>query len=83
MTMERAVIDRIEEGKAVLLVGESERQIIAPLAVLPAGVGPGAWLKVVVQGEAVVQAEADQETTRAREERIKEKMRKLFGKRRG
>lgn len=79
--MERAAIDRIEGDRAVLLIGEGERELIVPLASLPAEARPGMWLKVTVENGALARCEADPETTRSREERIKEKMKRLMGKR--
>ena len=44
----QAVIDRIEEDKAVLLVGEEEKKVIFPLTYLPEGVGEGDYLKLEI-----------------------------------
>ena len=41
-----AVIDRIAEGVAVLLLGEKETEITIPVKELPAGVTEGTWLTV-------------------------------------
>jgi hypothetical protein len=83
MTMERAAIDRIEGEQAVLLVGEGERQVIVPVAALPPGARAGMWLKVRLENEALAKCELDPETARSREERITDKMRRLFRKGRG
>lgn len=42
--IERAVVDRIVEGHAVLLVGEAETEHTVAAADLPDGAGEGAWL---------------------------------------
>ncbi len=42
----RAVIDRIEEGLAVLLVGEDEVQLDLSLDYLPSGVEEGSVLRI-------------------------------------
>lgn len=76
--MERAVIDRIDEGLAVLLVGDEERQIVVPLAKLPTGVGPGDWLRVTLEGGQVVQAVPDAGETARRKARIQTKMDRIF-----
>ncbi len=78
--MERAVVDRIEDGMAVLLVGEKERELVVPLRDLPKGTEPGIWLKVTIEGGKVKQAQVDSETTRQRRARIQEKMGRLLGK---
>jgi hypothetical protein len=41
-----AVIDRIAEGKAVLLFGREESPVYVPVDVLPEGVKEGTWLDV-------------------------------------
>ena len=78
--MERAVVDRIEEGMAVLLVGEDERELAVPLSDLPTGAKPGVWLRVAIEGGRLKQVQVDSETTRQRRARIQEKMDRLLGK---
>lgn len=39
--MEKAVLDRITDGTAVLLVGEGERELTLPAAALPTGAREG------------------------------------------
>ena len=76
--MEKAVIDRIDEGLAVLLVGEEERELVAPLAKLPKGAQAGDWLKVaLVQGQ-IAAAELDVKGTARRRARIQAKMDQVF-----
>ena len=41
-----AVIDRISDGTAVLLIGKEETQVSVPLSELPEGAGEGTWLDV-------------------------------------
>ena len=76
--MERAVIDRIDEGQAVLLVGDEERQIVAPLTKLPTGVAPGDWLKVTLDRGELVEAVPDARETARRRARIQVKMDRIF-----
>lgn len=51
----KAVVDRIESGIAVLLVGEAEEQVNIPLHLLPSGTHEGSWLTISfepdIQGE--------------------------------
>ena len=42
----KAVIDRIEEGIAVVLLGDKEVKLDVALAELPSGAKEGSWLKV-------------------------------------
>lgn len=76
--MERAVIDRVDEGLAVLLVGDEERQVVVPLAKLPTGVGPGDWLRVTLERGQLVQAVPDAGETARRGARIQAKMDRIF-----
>jgi len=41
-----AVIDRISDGTAVLLIGKEEAQASLPLSELPEGAGEGTWLDI-------------------------------------
>ena len=69
----RVTVDRIESGKAVLLVRESENEaIIWPLPALPEGVREGMVLKVRV--------EPDEEATAAAKERVGDLLKKLLSK---
>ena len=76
--MEKAVIDRIVDGKiAVILVGDNEREHHYPADRLPAGTGEGTWLRVQIEGGEIVSLEVDQEETEIVRRRIQEKMDKL------
>lgn len=78
--MERAVVDRIEEGAAVLLVGDEERELVVPIGSLPKGSSSGVWLRVTLEGEGLKHAEIDRQTTRLRKSRIQGMMDRLLGK---
>jgi hypothetical protein len=56
-----AVVDRIVEGTAVLLVGDDETEAQVDATALPPGVGEGAWLTVRMKGDdiAIVGVDAD------------------------
>jgi hypothetical protein len=73
----KAVIDRFEGDKAVLLVGEEQDALVVPRAKLPKGVKEGHWLKVDVKDDRVLSAEIDEEETSRAKERINEKLAKL------
>ena len=77
---ERAVIDRVEDGLAVLLVGSDEKEVVAHLRDLPEGSGPGVWLRVILDGERLTHAEVDNETTRVRKSRIQQTLNRLLGR---
>jgi hypothetical protein len=73
----KAVIDRFEGDKAVLLVGEEQDALVVPRAKLPKGVKEGHWLKVDVEDDRVLSAEIDEEETSRAKERIDEKLARL------
>lgn len=69
----RAVIDRIEEGKAVLLIRPEEKnEIYLPKDFLPEDAEEGSILKINL--------EIDQEATKAAEKRVKSLLDKLKDK---
>ena len=73
--MEKAVLDRIVDGKhAVLLVGEIETEKIISSSDLPEGAVEGTWLQVEFNEEELVYIEIDKEETEKRQVRIKGKM---------
>lgn len=78
--MEKAVVDRIEEGQAVILVGEAEDEVVLPVAELPGGTGEGVWLRIERDGERVVQVQLDPEETERASERIRQKLERLRGR---
>jgi hypothetical protein len=41
-----AVLDRVEDGRAVLLVGAAETEVVLDAALLPAGARDGDWFRV-------------------------------------
>jgi hypothetical protein len=80
--MSHAVIDRIVEGKAVLLVGEDEAEELVPVQALPPGAGEGSWL-LVRPGPPVAVVGADPEAEARQRRRIDERMERLRGRRGG
>ena len=76
--MEKAVIDRIVDGKtAVILVGEDERQHHYPADKLPESAREGSWLRVRVESGEIVSMDVDKEETNVVHRRIQAKMDKL------
>jgi len=75
---QKAVIDRIEEGKyAVLLVGKREVEKVVPVEHLPQGAGAGSWLKVRVMPAGVTDMLLDEEETMAAQTRVRSKLEML------
>jgi hypothetical protein len=73
----KAVIDRFEADKAVLLVGEEEDKLIIPRVSLPPGAKEGQWLQIDVEDDRVLAASLDENETKKAKERIAEKLARL------
>lgn len=81
--MERAVVDRIVAGIAVVLVGESETEYQVPVSTLPDGARAGSWLRVVVGDMGITAMSIDAEETANVQSRIEEKLNRLRQRGRG
>jgi hypothetical protein len=75
--LEKAVIDRFEEGWAVLLVGDEERRIDVPRKDLPRGAREGHWLRVELYCDQIIGAQIDEQETRRVRARISDKLERL------
>jgi hypothetical protein len=73
----KAVIDRYEGDKAVLLVGEEEDKLLVPRTSLPPGAKEGQWLQVDVEDDRVLSVALDEDETKKAKERIAEKLARL------
>jgi hypothetical protein len=74
-----AVVDRIVEDQAVLLVGEEEAEELVPVTELPPGAGEGSWL-LVRPGPPVAVVGADPEAEARQRHRIEERMERVRGR---
>ncbi|MDX8045289.1 DUF3006 domain-containing protein [Gracilibacillus sp. S3-1-1] len=75
--MEQAVLDRIEDQQAIVLVGEQEQEYILAASALPTGATEGAILLVKIVSDSIEQIQLDQEKTNNAKARIKSKMSRL------
>ena len=73
MNNQYAVIDKISEGVATLLVGQDETEMIIGLEKLSADVKEGDWLEMDENGNFI----ASPDTTRKRRRDIRSKLDKL------
>ena len=73
----KAVIDRFEGDKAVVLIGEEQDRLVVPKVELPSGAKEGDWLVVDVEDDRVLSAELDPDETARAKERIAEKLARL------
>jgi len=73
----KAVIDRFEGDRAVLLLNDGQEQIIAFRKVLPTEAKQGDWLQIEIKNEEVVTAVIDEEETIRAKQRIAEKLAKM------
>ncbi|WP_081831646.1 DUF3006 domain-containing protein [Geomicrobium sp. JCM 19038] len=83
MTEERAVLDRIEDGIAVLLVGKSEQEYHVKADELPEEATDGAVLDVQITNDQIVDIAINQEETANQKARISAKMNQLKKKKGG
>jgi hypothetical protein len=73
----KAVIDRFEGDKAVLLVGDEQDRLVVLKNFLPKGVKEGDWLKVDAEDDRILSATIDKDETAAVKKRISEKLEQL------
>lgn len=81
--MDRAVIDRITEGIAVLLVGPAGDEHECDASQLPEGAGDGDVITVTSEGDALVIGGIDQQLTDARRADVAERLARLRDERAG
>lgn len=89
-----AVIDRIIDGQAVLLIGEEEIEAVVPLKALPPQSAAGNWLRLWLRegsleegfkeglASALIRVERDDQATQAARARIQQKLELLRRRRR-
>ena len=73
----KAVIDRFEEGIAVLIVGVDERRMEVHRRLLPRQVKEGHWLQVEIENGIISSITIDEEETAKVKSRIAEKLERL------
>ncbi len=73
----KAVLDRFEEDKAVLMVGDAEDLYVVPRTLLPANVKEGQRLQVDLADDVICSVSIDTAATSAAQESIAEKLRRL------
>ena len=69
-----AVVDRIEDGVAVVLVGPDEREITCSANALPSGVRAGGAVRLRLEGDRILHMEADPDEDAVRAVRIGAKL---------
>jgi hypothetical protein len=76
-----AVVDRFEEGYAILLFKDGDIKLVIPRKKLPKGTREGHWLLIEFEGEVsedtIVNIAFDEEETRNARLRIMEKLERL------
>lgn len=78
-----AVIDRVVDGVAVLLVGDDEREVHLGADDLPDGAGEGTWLQVRTDGDEVVVMGLAPDAETGQATRIQRTVERLRATRRG
>jgi len=75
--IEKAVIDRFEGNKAVLFVGEPQRQVVVENKDLPLGANEGVWLLIELSSDNLISADIDEKETNRAKNRILDKLERL------
>ncbi|WP_342488853.1 DUF3006 domain-containing protein [Cytobacillus sp. FSL W7-1323] len=78
--MNKAVLDRMVEGKAVLLVGDEQVEKIIAAHRLPPDATEGTWLLITMKEAEITEIIIDHDSTKAAKERIKQKQAKLLNR---
>ncbi len=73
----KAVVDRFEGEKAVILVGDEEEQLVVDRSQLPPETKEGDWLKADVEDDMLLSAELDRDETANAHARIEAKLEAL------
>lgn len=73
----RGVLDRIEDGIAVILVEESDEQFTVSKEELPPGSKEGTWFLLEHDGNKFQIKHIDEQTTKAKEEKVKDLFQQL------
>ncbi len=74
---DRGVVDRIEEGVAVVLVGEDQAEHQLGSAELPDGTREGAWLRVRRSGTGLIVLGLDEEGEARQRQQIADRLDRL------
>lgn len=76
----KGVLDRIENGYAIILIESNKEELIIPVNQLPAGSSAGTWFSISIENEQVTQLTIDQKTTlqkRQTAEQLRNKLNQL------
>ncbi|WP_413378767.1 DUF3006 domain-containing protein [Alkalihalobacillus sp. 1P02AB] len=71
---EKAVLDRIEDHYAVLLVGNSEEETTIEKSLLPPGSTEGTWFNIELSGKEILKITIDLKEAEEVQKRIRSKM---------
>lgn len=80
---DRAVVDRIVNDTAVVLVGPDEAEHRLPVGELPEGASEGSWLVVDPTSDPISLLEVDESLTQARTEAITRRLDRIRQRRTG
>lgn len=78
-----AVLDRIEEGKATILVESIGKEYVIEATSLPKDASEGMWLVVEIDAEQIIVLDVNLEKTAVQKQQIGEQMERIRKKSRG
>lgn len=79
----KGMLNRIEDGWAVILIEEEQKELLLPLSQLPEGSQVNSWFDIELEGEDLCSISLDEESRAAKEQEARDLRRKLRRRSRG
>lgn len=73
----KGMLNRIEDGWAVILIEEEQKELLLPISQLPEGSGVNSWFDIELVGENLCSISLDVESRAAKETEVRELRTKL------
>lgn len=73
----KGMLNRIEDGWAVILIEEEQKEFLLPLSQLPEGSQVNSWFEIELDGEKLCSISLDEESRAAKEKEARDLRRKL------
>ena len=83
MEKHEGVLDRIEDGKAVILVESIGKEFLIDESRLPEGSVEGMWFNLTIVADDIKEISIDHQITESREQQVNEKLNRLRKKKTG
>lgn len=73
----KGMLNRIEDGWAVILIEEEQKEFLLPLSQLPEGSQVNSWFEIELDGEKLCSISLDEESRAVKEKEVRDLRRKL------